>query len=120
MSTTPDDADNGQPSSQGSAETKPLLPDLDRPPGVPAGQPGLADRLARLGPSSDWFPAVVLLVAVLVTVLATAGGFVGQVLAAALAATAWVLCVRIHAGSRGRLWVHATEAAVVGILLLVS
>lgn len=120
MGTTPDDADNGQTHSHGSAETRPPLPDLDRPPSAPLEQPRLADRFARVGPASDWFPAVVLLVAVLVTVLATAGGFVGQVTAAVLAATAWMACVRIHVTPSTRLWAQTTEAAVIGILLLLS
>lgn len=100
--------------------TKPRLPDLDQPPLVPPAERTLADRFAGVGPSSDVFPAVIAAVVIFSALLATTLGLVGQVVAALAVLTTWVFCVRIHCTPARRTWVYATEAAVVGLLLLIT
>lgn len=104
----------------GSGATKPRLPDLDQPPPLPPAERTLADRLAGVGPSSDVFPAVVSAVLIFSGLLAATCGLVGQVVAGTAVLLTWVLCVRIHTTPARRTWVLATEAVVVGVLLLLS
>ena len=107
-----------QPDPTGSGATKPRLPDLDQPPPAPPLERTLADRFAAVGPSSDVFPAVVSAVLIFSGLLAATCGLVGQVVAGLAVLTTWVLCVRIHTTPARRTWVLATEAVVIGLLLL--
>lgn len=100
--------------------TMPRLPDLDQPPVVPPAEPTMADRFARVGPSSDVFPAVIAAVVIFSALIATTLGLVGQVVAAAAVLLTWVFCVRVHVTPARRTWVYAVEAAAVGVVLLLT
>ena len=100
--------------------TKPRLPDLDQPPVVLPAERTLADRFAGVGPASDVFPAVIAAVAIFSALLATTCGLIGQVVAATAGLVTWVLCVRIHCTPERRTWVYATEATVIGLLVLIT
>ena len=52
--------------------------------------------------------------------LAATCGLVGQVVAGLGVLLTWVLCVRIHTTPARRTWVLATEAVVIGLLLLLT
>lgn len=102
----------------GHQQSRPTLPDLDQPPATaePIVPFSLRDRLTWAGPSAEFFPVIVGLMAVAGVLLAGFGPL-GRLASFVLLGTWWVLGISIHVTPEHRLTLHLAEATIIGFLI---